>query len=258
MITELVTTLGPLWHERHQAALASRPGKRAVVLAGRRARGGDPRRRRLSGPGCPDRRTVIAPSPQVQKNAPYWYEEMYERQRKAHSSGGSVSSTAPPTWRTGVPYPPLRPPRAHGARRPGRRRSAVSPADRGPGLGTADVNTEPCRSLRRLTPYRARPRQSRCTVPARSVRTSSGYHRAVPRPSGHLVARHPVQPGKGQQPLQDELSATAGQHSTLHGTAMAMPAPVTALPCRRPAPALFSREQQRDFCSGPRRPTLAA
>ncbi|MFD0104650.1 transposase family protein, partial [Streptomyces sp. NPDC127164] len=30
VIAELVAELGPLWHERHQAELASRPRKRAV------------------------------------------------------------------------------------------------------------------------------------------------------------------------------------------------------------------------------------
>ncbi|WP_234329563.1 MULTISPECIES: transposase family protein [unclassified Streptomyces] len=30
VIAELVAQLGPLWHERHQAKLASRPRKRAV------------------------------------------------------------------------------------------------------------------------------------------------------------------------------------------------------------------------------------
>lgn len=49
--------------------------------------GGDPRRRRLPGPGRPDRRTGDhTTTPQVQEERPDWYEEIHERQRTAHSS----------------------------------------------------------------------------------------------------------------------------------------------------------------------------
>ncbi|MFF6969613.1 transposase family protein [Streptomyces anthocyanicus] len=56
------------------------------------------------------------------------------------------------------PGPPPRPPRTHQRHRPSHRRTAVPPANRGPGLGTTDVNTEPHRASRRLTAYRARAR----------------------------------------------------------------------------------------------------
>ncbi|MEU9397990.1 transposase family protein [Streptomyces sp. NPDC048324] len=51
------------------------------------ARGGDPRRCRISGAGSPDRRTRgHTASPQVQEERPDWYEEIHEQRRKAHSS----------------------------------------------------------------------------------------------------------------------------------------------------------------------------
>ncbi|MER6850563.1 hypothetical protein AB0A81_37795 [Streptomyces flaveolus] len=39
---------------------------------------------------------VTPPHRKFKKNAPDWYEEMHERQRKAHSYVVSVSSTASP------------------------------------------------------------------------------------------------------------------------------------------------------------------
>ncbi|MFF6836885.1 transposase family protein [Streptomyces sp. NPDC012438] len=48
---------------------------------------------------------VTPPHRKFKKNAPDWYEEMHERQRKAHSSRLSGSSTASPTSRTGGRWP---------------------------------------------------------------------------------------------------------------------------------------------------------
>ncbi|MFJ5279830.1 MULTISPECIES: hypothetical protein [Streptomyces] len=50
-------------------------------------------------------RVITPPHRKFKKNAPDWYEEMYERQRKAHSSRRILSSTASPISRTGGPWP---------------------------------------------------------------------------------------------------------------------------------------------------------
>lgn len=86
-------------------------------------------------------RVVTPPHRKVKKNAPDWYEEMRERQRKAHSSRriGVEHGIAPlKNWRAGSTP---RPPRAHERHWPGRRQPAVPPTGRGPGLDTEDVNT---------------------------------------------------------------------------------------------------------------------
>ncbi|MEU2516775.1 transposase family protein [Streptomyces syringium] len=104
-------------------------------------------------------RVITPPHRKFKKNAPDWYEEMHERQRKAHSSRADPGRARhrPPEELAG-PDPPPRPPRAHESHRPGRRWPVVPPAGRGPDISTTDVNTEPSRSLRRLTAYRARTR----------------------------------------------------------------------------------------------------
>jgi hypothetical protein len=104
-------------------------------------------------------RVVTPPHRKFKKNAPDWYEEMYERQRKAHSSRRiRVEHGIAQSEELACPGPLPRPPRAHERHRPSRRRPAVPSADRGPDVDTAEMNTEPCRQPRRLTAYRARAR----------------------------------------------------------------------------------------------------
>ncbi|WP_327389260.1 transposase [Streptomyces microflavus] len=102
-------------------------------------------------------RVVTPPHRKFKKNAPDWYEEMYERQRKAHSSRRirvEHGIAHLKNWRALA--------RHLGGRehmhRPSRRRPAVPSADRGPDVDTAEVNTEPRRQPRRFTAYRARAR----------------------------------------------------------------------------------------------------
>lgn len=111
-------------------------------------------------------RVVTPPHRTFKKNAPDWSEQMYERQRNAHSSRPQCALLAthpgrarhrPPEELAGAVPPPW-PPRAHERHRPGRRQPALPSADRGPDPGTADVNTEPHRNSRRRTAYRARGR----------------------------------------------------------------------------------------------------
>ncbi|MFF9301481.1 transposase family protein [Streptomyces sp. NPDC014764] len=102
-------------------------------------------------------RVITPPHREFKKNAPDWYEEMHERQRKAHSSKRirvEHGIAHLKNWRTLTRHLGRREHMSHTVQ--AIRRPAVPPADRGPGLGTAAVNTEPCRSLRRLTAYRAR------------------------------------------------------------------------------------------------------
>lgn len=89
VIAELVAEIGPLWHERRQAVLTARPRRRAVGAGAKHKlvfvdrllatlvhlRHGATHDV-LAGWFDADRST----------NPPEWYEEMYERQRKAHSS----------------------------------------------------------------------------------------------------------------------------------------------------------------------------
>ncbi|WP_368860991.1 hypothetical protein [Streptomyces sp. B15] len=53
---------------------------------GRRSRGREPRRCRLPRSGAQTRGQVVTPHRKSKRNTPDWYEETYERQRKAHSS----------------------------------------------------------------------------------------------------------------------------------------------------------------------------
>ncbi|MFC9098565.1 hypothetical protein [Streptomyces sp. NPDC057072] len=68
---------------------AGRGGRRASSPARRRRPGSAPGRDFLGG--------VMAWPGKFKKNAPDWYEEIYERQRKAHSSRRIRVSTASPT-----------------------------------------------------------------------------------------------------------------------------------------------------------------
>ncbi len=84
---------------------------------------------------------VTPPHRKFKKNAPDWYEEMHERQRKAHSSRRirvEHGIAHLKNWRALA---------RHLGRRehmsdthPSRRWPAVPPADRGPEADTADVN----------------------------------------------------------------------------------------------------------------------
>lgn len=75
-----------------------RPPIRAGQAPGWWARTGDPRRCRLQGLGAQTGGRVVTPPHRTfKKNAPDRYEEMHERQRKAHSSRRiRVASTASP------------------------------------------------------------------------------------------------------------------------------------------------------------------
>src|SRR5690606_27526594 len=122
--------------------------------------GGNPRRRRLSGPGRSDRRPGgHTAAPQVQEERP----GLVRGDVRAPAQGALIEADPcrarhrPPEELAG-PGPPPRPPRAHERHRPGHRQPALTPANRGPDVGTADVNTEPYRHPRRLTAYRARAR----------------------------------------------------------------------------------------------------
>ncbi|MFD9115177.1 transposase family protein [Streptomyces bottropensis] len=104
-------------------------------------------------------RVVTPPHRKFKKNAPEWYEEMHERQRKARSSRRTRVEHGIAhlkNWRALAPAP--RPPRAYERHGAGHRRPAVPPADHGPDIGSADVNPGPHRSPRRLTANHARAR----------------------------------------------------------------------------------------------------
>ncbi|WP_306426479.1 transposase family protein [Streptomyces sp. CS113] len=104
-------------------------------------------------------RVMTPPHRKFKKNAPDWYEEMHERQRKAHSSRRirvEHGIAQLKNWRALARH--LGPPRAHERHHPGRRRSAVPSADLGPDVDTAELNTETGRHPRRLTATRARAR----------------------------------------------------------------------------------------------------
>ncbi|MEL5957455.1 transposase family protein [Streptomyces sp. CLV115] len=78
-------------------------------------------------------RVVTPPHRKFKKNAPEWYEEMYERRRKAHSLRRvRVGQRHRPPEELEGAGPSTRPPRAHGRHCPSRRRSAVPAADRRP------------------------------------------------------------------------------------------------------------------------------
>ncbi|WP_240804285.1 transposase family protein [Streptomyces sp. A0592] len=101
MIAELVAEVGPLWHERHQAGLESRPRKRAVGAGAKHRlvfidrllatlvhlRHGATHDVLACWFGV-DRSTI------TRAIGEDWYEEIRERQRKAHSSRRIASSTA--------------------------------------------------------------------------------------------------------------------------------------------------------------------
>ncbi|MFP8903523.1 hypothetical protein [Streptomyces atacamensis] len=110
VIAELVAEAGPLRHERHQARLTSRPRKRAVgagakhrlvfvdrllatLMHLRHATTHDvPAVEVLADAGYQGLgaqtggRVITPPRRKFTKNAPDWYETMYQRQRTAHSS----------------------------------------------------------------------------------------------------------------------------------------------------------------------------
>ncbi|WP_404792278.1 transposase family protein [Streptomyces tendae] len=124
-------------------------------------------------------RVVTPPHRKFKKNAPDWYEEMHERQRKAHSSRRirvEHGIAHLKNWRALARYLGRR---AHERHRPGRRRPSVPPADRRPDLGTAEVGTEPRRSPRRLTAYRARARYAH--LPSKVSARTSPASGPVPR-----------------------------------------------------------------------------
>ncbi|MFE3169446.1 transposase family protein [Streptomyces sp. NPDC059224] len=132
----------------------------AVKSPGRRTRGRDPRRRRgYQGLGAQlGGRVVTPPHRKFKKNAPDWYEEIYERERKAHSSRRirvEHGIAHLKNWRAPARHLDRR---EHERHRSSHRRPAVPPTDRGPQIRTADVNPEPHRSPRRLTAYPARAR----------------------------------------------------------------------------------------------------
>ncbi len=110
------------------------PPVRAGQAPGRRARGGDPRRCRLPGPGRPDRWPGgDTTAPQVQEERPGLV-----RGDARTPAQGTLLTPYPgrarhrPSEELAGPGPPPRPPRAHERHHPSRRRPAVSPADRGP------------------------------------------------------------------------------------------------------------------------------
>ncbi|MGW0874302.1 transposase family protein [Streptomyces sp. NPDC002740] len=103
-------------------------------------------------------RVVTPPHRKFKKNAPDWYEEMYERQRKAHSSRRIRVEHGIASEELAGPGPPPRPPRAHERHGAGHRRPAVPSADRGPDIGSADVKPEPESTPRRLSANHARAR----------------------------------------------------------------------------------------------------
>ncbi|MFH9002057.1 transposase family protein [Streptomyces afghaniensis] len=71
-------------------------------------------------------RVVTPPHRKFKKNAPDWYEEIHERQRKAHSSRRIRVEHGIAHLKNWPAGPPPRPPRARERHRPGRRRTAVS------------------------------------------------------------------------------------------------------------------------------------
>ncbi|CAM5275010.1 transposase family protein [Streptomyces atroolivaceus] len=88
-------------------------------------------------------RVVTPPHRKFKKNAPDWYEEMHERQRKAHSARRIrvEHGIRPPEVLAGADPSP-RPPRAHGRHRPSHRQPTVPATDYRPDPGLADVSTE--------------------------------------------------------------------------------------------------------------------
>ncbi|MGA5227095.1 MULTISPECIES: transposase family protein [Streptomyces] len=83
-------------------------------------------------------RVMTPPHRKFKKNAADWYEEMYERQRKAHSSRRirvEHGIAHLQNWRALTRHPGRR--EQH---HPSNRRLAVPPADRGPEANTAEVN----------------------------------------------------------------------------------------------------------------------
>ncbi|MFE4574405.1 transposase family protein [Streptomyces chartreusis] len=100
-------------------------------------------------------RVITPPHRKFKKNAPDWYEEMHERQRKAHSSRRirvEHGIAHLKNWRA------LAPPRARDRHHSSRRRTALPPADRHHGQRSAIVNPDgkPRPSTRRRQPCTAR------------------------------------------------------------------------------------------------------
>ncbi|MES9623236.1 transposase family protein [Streptomyces tuirus] len=98
-------------------------------------------------------RVVTPPHRKFKKNAPAWYEERHEQQRKAHSSRRirvEHGIAHLKNWRS---RPPPRPSRAHERHRPSGRRTALTPADRHPLPRPSGVNpvSTPDHDVPRLT-----------------------------------------------------------------------------------------------------------
>jgi hypothetical protein len=108
-------------------------------------------------------RVVTPPHRKFKTNVPDWYEEMHERQRKAHSSRRIRVENGHRAFEELANSDPHLGRREHisDTVQAVRRRPAVPPADDGPDLDTAEVNTEPSRRPRRLTACRARARRGR-------------------------------------------------------------------------------------------------
>ncbi|MFE8018041.1 hypothetical protein ACFU3O_35540 [Streptomyces antibioticus] len=106
---------------------------------------------RLSGHGRADRRTGgDTTHRKFKKNAPAWYEERHELQRKAHSSRHipvEHGIAHLKNWRALTRLP--RPSRTHERHPPSRRRTPLTPADRNPVQQPSGVNSRWICGLRR-------------------------------------------------------------------------------------------------------------
>ncbi|MCX5174453.1 transposase [Streptomyces virginiae] len=107
-------------------------------------------------------RVVTPPHRKFKKNPPDWYEEIHERQRKAHSSRRIRVEHGIAPQKLAGPRPSPRPPGAHERHRPSGRRSARAPADRRPQPEIDELKSQYSRP-RRLTANRARARKA-CPV----------------------------------------------------------------------------------------------
>ncbi|MGR4877865.1 transposase family protein [Streptomyces sp. LARHCF249] len=88
-------------------------------------------------------RVVTPPHRKFKKNPPDWYEEIYERQREAHSSRRIRVEHGIAHLKNWRARPLPGPTRAHGRHDPSHRRTALAPTERHPRARSATVTTGP-------------------------------------------------------------------------------------------------------------------
>ncbi|MFE5940741.1 transposase family protein [Streptomyces sp. NPDC056470] len=103
-------------------------------------------------------RVVTPPHRKFKKNPPEWYEEIYERQCKAHSSRRIRVEHGIAHLKNWRARRPPRPTRAHERHDPSRRQPALTPADRHPHGPAGTMITRPTCTFRRRTANPARAR----------------------------------------------------------------------------------------------------